>query len=598
MRYHGLDTLLGTSVSSRERAPMSPDEPKPPTDPDETEAASTPRHARERIGPYMILGTLGVGGMGIVYVAEQTEPIRRRVALKVIKHGMDSAQVIARFEAERQALALMDHPAIAKIYDAGATPDGRPYFAMEYVKGVPITEHCDREKLTNRERLELFIQVCEGVQHAHQKAVIHRDLKPSNVLVSVENGRSAVKIIDFGVAKALAQRLTERTLYTELGVMIGTPEYMSPEQAEMTGQDVDTRSDVYSLGVLLYQLLVGALPFDAKELRQAGFDEIRRKIREEEPPRPSARLSTLGDRSTESARRRRTDLPALRRELAGELDWITMRALEKDRARRYASPAELASDIGRQLRDEPVLARAPSTFYRVSKYVHRHGAAVTVTLVVLVVLGAGVMTTLWQARIGLRDWGSALQRGADRTTMDAQRKALLLPQFALYGCVTLALLAGVAYFSRATSRRLVGALAGGTTFMLVFVAQSSLADSMGWWRYAFTEMPVVPSLMFVSALVCYGAILGLLSWRVTRRFGWRGQLAVIGVMSVMGPIRDHLGAALTELIVIRPGAAPVMAWAILWACNVALLQGVMRLVAGAAAADRLARLSEPRYPAL
>ena len=576
---------------------MSPDEPTAPTDPDETEAqtASTPGLPRERIGPYTILGTLGEGGMGIVYAAEQTEPIRRRVALKVIKHGMDSAQVIARFEAERQALALMDHPAIAQIYDAGATPDGRPYFAMELVKGVPITEHCDRETLTVPERLELFIHVCEGVQHAHQKAIIHRDLKPSNVLVSVEDGRSTVKIIDFGVAKALAQRLTERTLYTELGVMIGTPEYMSPEQAEMTGQDVDTRSDVYSLGVLLYELLVGALPFEAKELRQAGFDEIRRKIREDEPPRPSARLSTLGDRSTESARRRRTDPMKLRRALAGDLDWITMRALEKDRARRYASPAELALDIGRQLRDEPVLARAPSNFYRLSKYVDRHGAAVAATLIVLVILCAGVMTTLWQARIGLRDWGAAAARGTDRSAVAAQRQTLLLPQFALYGCVTLALLAGVAYFSRATLRRLGGALAGGTTFMLFFLVQSRLADSMGWWRYAFAEMPVVPWLMFVGALVCYGAILGLFSWRTTRRFGWRGQIAFIGVMSVIGPVRDHLGAALTELIVITPGALPVIAWAILWACNVALLQGVMRLVAGPSAADRLARLPDTRY---
>src|SRR3989441_2605695 len=313
-----------------------PDDPRSPElrpSEEQTASSSPPDREHERIGPYMILEKRGEGGMGIVYLADQIEPVRRRVALKVIKHGMDTKQVIARFEAERQALALMDHPAIARIYDAGTTPSGGPYFAMEYVQGVPITEHCDRQKLTNRERLGLFLQICEGVQHAHQKAVIHRDLKPSNVLVSVQDGRPAAKIIDFGVAKAMEQRLVERTLFTELGMMIGTPEYMSPEQADMTGQDVDTRSDVYSLGVMLYELLVGALPFEPKELRQAGFDEIRRRSRQEDPPRPSVRLSSLGEGSTESARRRRTEPEALRRELLGDLDCITMRALEKDRAR-------------------------------------------------------------------------------------------------------------------------------------------------------------------------------------------------------------------------------------------------------------------------
>ncbi|MBZ5641001.1 MAG: protein kinase, partial [Acidobacteriia bacterium] len=240
-----------------------------------TEAAPIPAVGGQPIGPYRLLAKLGEGGMGVVYIAEQSEPVRRRVALKVIKQGMDTAKVVARFEAERQALALMDHPAIARIYDAGSTPEGRPYFAMECVPGVPINEHCDRQKLTNEERLDLFLQVCEGVQHAHQKAVIHRDLKPSNVLVSVQDGRAAVKIIDFGVAKAVSQRLTERTLYTELGAMIGTPEYMSPEQAEMTGQDVDTRTDVYSLGVILYELLVGALPRSARRL---DADQVIREL--------------------------------------------------------------------------------------------------------------------------------------------------------------------------------------------------------------------------------------------------------------------------------------------------------------------------------
>ena len=263
---------------------------EPPVDPDNTREASAPSEAKDRIGPYRLLQRLGEGGMGEVWLAEQVAPVRRHVALKVIKAGMDTAQVIARFEAERQALALMDHPAIAVVFDAGTTPEGRPYFAMEYVKGEPITTYCDRHRLATPQRLELFIQVCEGVQHAHQKGVIHRDLKPSNVLVAVQDERPVPKIIDFGVAKATTQRLTERTLYTELGVLIGTPEYMSPEQAEMTGLNIDTRTDVYALGVILYELLTGVLPFDRRTLFAKGLDEIRRTIREVEPPRPSAGL--------------------------------------------------------------------------------------------------------------------------------------------------------------------------------------------------------------------------------------------------------------------------------------------------------------------
>jgi non-specific serine/threonine protein kinase/serine/threonine-protein kinase len=356
----------------------------------------------QQFGPYRLLEKLGEGGMGEVWLAEQTEPVNRRVALKVIKQGMDTKQVVARFEAERQALAMMDHPAVAKVFDVGATPEGRPYFAMEHVHGVPITEFCDRHKLSNRERLELFIRVCEGVQHAHQKAIIHRDLKPTNVLVATQDGKRLPKIIDFGVAKATAQRLTERTVYTELGVLIGTPEYMSPEQAEMTGEDVDTRTDVYSLGVILYELLVGALPFDPKELRSGGYEGIRRKIREEEPHKPSTRLSTLGDRSTESAKLRRVDLPTLQRQLKGDLDWITMKALEKDRSRRYGSPMELAADVQRHLKHEPVLAGPPSAAYRARKYVRRHRFGVSVAgLAVLALIGFAVTMGVMARRIAL-----------------------------------------------------------------------------------------------------------------------------------------------------------------------------------------------------
>jgi len=329
-----------------------------------------------RIGPYSLLRRIGEGGMGEVWLAEQTGAVRRHVALKIIKQGMDTKQVLLRFEAERQALALMDHPYVAKVFDAGSTPAGRPYFAMEYVQGVPITDHCDRHRLTTRERLDLFMWLCEGVQHAHHKAIIHRDLKPSNVLVYMQDAQPVPKIIDFGVAKATAHRLTERTLFTELGVLIGTPEYMSPEQIAMSPIEVDTRTDVYSLGVLLYELLVGALPFEPEALRSEGLDGIRRVLREVEPRRPSARVSTLGgERSTEAARRRRVDVAALRRQLSGDLDWITMKALEKDRARRYGSPAELAADIRRHLSHEPVLASPPGMAYRARKFVRRHRLA-------------------------------------------------------------------------------------------------------------------------------------------------------------------------------------------------------------------------------
>jgi len=345
------------------------------------------------IGNYRLFQKLGEGGMGEVYEAEQLKPVRRKVAFKLIKWGMDTKQVVARFESERQALALMDHPNIARVLDAGATEQGRPYFVMECFKGVPITEYCDTHRLNIHKRFELFMQVCHGVQHAHQKGIIHRDIKPSNVLVAIQDHKPVPKIIDFGVAKATAQRLTERTVFTELGQLIGTPEYMSPEQAEMTSLDIDTRTDVYSLGALLYELLVGALPLDIRELRDLGFDEIRRKIREDEPPKPSTRLSTLGDASTLVTQNRKTDLAMLTKQLRGELDWITMKALEKDRTERYASPSELAADIVRYLKNEPVLACPPSTLYRLKKYIRRHKTGVAAAALVILAMLIGITGT-------------------------------------------------------------------------------------------------------------------------------------------------------------------------------------------------------------
>ena len=345
------------------------------------------------IGNYRIIQKLGEGGMGEVYEAEQTEPIRRRVALKIIKWGMDTKQVVARFESERQALALMNHPNIAKVFDAGATEQGRPFFVMECVKGMPISEYCDKHRLNTRQRLELFNQVCDGIQHAHQKGIIHRDIKASNVLVMIQDDKPVPKIIDFGVAKAIAQRLTEKSVFTEMGQLIGTPEYMSPEQAEMTGLDIDTRTDVYSLGVLLYELLVGVLPFESEDLRSVGFDEIRRKIREEEPPKPSTRLTTPGFDSAHALKSRQTDLSTLAKQLKGELDWITMRAMAKDRTQRYASASELAADVTRFLKHEPVMAGPPSAMYRLRKYVRRHKVGVAAGALVMAAMIIGITGT-------------------------------------------------------------------------------------------------------------------------------------------------------------------------------------------------------------
>jgi WD40 repeat protein/serine/threonine protein kinase len=353
------------------------------------------------IGPYKLLEQLGEGGFGVVFLAKQTQPVRRKVALKVLKPGMDTRQVVARFEAERQALALMDHPNIAKVHDGGSTASGRPYFVMELVEGVPITTFCDQNRLTPRQRLELFVSVCQAVQHAHQKGIIHRDLKPSNVLVTVHDTTPVVKVIDFGIAKALGQELTDKTLFTGFAQMIGTPLYMSPEQAGQGGLDIDTRADVYALGVLAYELLTGTTPFGPERLREAGYDEMRRIMREEEPPKPSTRISTLGQAAATVSANRRSESKKLGQLLRGELDWIVMKALEKDRNRRYESASAFAADVQRYLADEPVLACPPSAWYRFRKFARRNKRAlVTAALlgaVLLVAAAAVTASALWAA---------------------------------------------------------------------------------------------------------------------------------------------------------------------------------------------------------
>lgn len=392
-------------------------------------SALEPRGSFERagsvIGPYKLLEVIGEGGFGVVYLAEQTLPVRRRVAFKIIRPGMDSRAVLARFDAERQALALMSHPNVAKVFDAGSTPAegpgaGRPYFVMEHVKGLPITDYCDQNRLTIDQRLRLFMSVCDAVQHAHMKGIIHRDLKPSNILVSIaDTGEPRPVVIDFGIAKALSGRLTDHTIFTMRGELIGTPEYMSPEQAEMAETDIDTRSDVYALGVVLYELLTGALPFDPQVLRSAGIAALQRVIREQDPPRPSFRLTTMGPASAGVAAARRTDLPSLTSLLKRELEWILLKALRKDRRERYRSAAEFADDLGNFLTDRPVIAAPESPAYRARKFIRRNRALVAGAGAVVVALALGVAGIAWQAKLARDERDNAVAS----QTREAEQRA-------------------------------------------------------------------------------------------------------------------------------------------------------------------------------
>src|SRR4051794_344520 len=382
---------------------VAPD-PVPPSE--ETVDASPGKPARlfpahrppEQIGPFRVLEKIGEGGMGVVYKAEQREPVRRIVALKVIKLGMDSKEVVARFEAERQALAMLAHPNVARVFEAGMTENGRPFFAMEHVPGMPLTQYCEERQLTTRQRLDLFIPICQAVQHAHQKGIIHRDLKPTNILVTLVDGNPVPKVIDFGIAKATNQALTQHTLFTQTGALIGTPEYMSPEQAQTSGLDVDTRTDIFSLGVILYELLTGTLPLDAKSLREAGLDGMARLIKTAEPQRPSTRLTApAGAAKPPTSAGRTRDLRTIERELRGDLDWIVLKAIEKDRSRRYETANALAMDIRRHMDNEPVVARPPSTTYRLQKAFRRNRVVFVASGLVVAALLSGVCVSAWLA---------------------------------------------------------------------------------------------------------------------------------------------------------------------------------------------------------
>ncbi|MCM2373763.1 serine/threonine protein kinase [Aporhodopirellula aestuarii] len=425
----GGDAELRASVDALLQAHEAPDHAldRPPV---EVPKIDFPHHIGSKIGPYRLMEQIGEGGFGLVFVAQQEHPVRRKVALKIVKPGTGTKEVLARFEAERQAVAMMDHPNIAKVFDAGVTDDGRPYFVMELVRGVPISEFADAHQMPIRDRLELFKNVCTAVHHAHQKGVIHRDIKPSNVMVTLHDDRPVVKVIDFGVAKAIGQSLTDKTIYTRFFSMIGTPLYMSPEQAEMSGLDVDTRSDIYSLGVLLYQLLVGETPFDRERLDSAGLDEMRRIIREEDPPRPSQRLTTLNARMTTVSNARRLDVKRLTSTLRGDLDWIVMKALEKDRNRRYDSAAAMANDISRHLTEQPIQARPPTLSYQLLKFARRQRVAIATFSLVALAMMIGTGASIWQMRVAYheRDLKEVALREATQAKRDVERFAAVVTE--------------------------------------------------------------------------------------------------------------------------------------------------------------------------
>jgi serine/threonine protein kinase len=549
--------------------------------PFESEEHSIPRMEGRRIGAYQVLREIGRGGMGAVYLCSRADDVfHKQVAIKIVRPSVRSAALLRRFRREREILASLDHPNIARLLDGGSTEEGLPYFVMEYVDGVRIDSWCNQKKLNVTERLKLFRYVCAAVQYAHQHLVVHLDLKPSNILVKSDG---TVRLLDFGIARLLQPEREEgapfRTSTSTLQCM--TPEYASPEQIK--GMPISTTSDVYSLGVVLYGLLTGHQPY---RMNSRILHEIVRVICEEDPAQPSTIVTEVeevavaeGSDATrltpEIVSAVREGSPArLKRRLEGDLDNIVLKALQKEPVRRYDSVEQFNDDLGRHLDGLPVRARRDTFIYRMMKFVRRNQAGVAAAVFAAVMLATSIFALLWQERLAIH----------------ADRQRLLLPQFVLYSCANLAALGFAVYLSRATLRRLLGTLAGAAAFTFVGSELARVAHSLGWWRYALSDITPLPLTLLELNVLFYAALLALINWRVNRRFGWRGQLIFIGVMGLHGPARDYVGAAATELIIITPGITPFLGWAIFWMCGIAVMQAVMRLVAGDARSDTLARM--------
>jgi serine/threonine protein kinase len=535
----------------------------------EFEEEVIPRMEGRRVGAYQVLREIGRGGMGAVYLCSRVDgAFHKQVAIKIVRPAQASATLIRRFHQEREILASLDHPNIARLFDAGTTEDGMPYFVMEYVEGQTIDSWCNERKLNVSARLELFHSVCSALQYAHQNLVVHLDLKPGNILVTSEG---IVKLLDFGIARLLQPHGEEGAPTYTMTLLQGmTPEYASPEQVQ--GKPISTASDVYSLGVVLYELLTGHRPY---RMKSRILLEVARVISEEEPTRPSMIVTQSEEIATPGAVSEvREGSPArLRRRLEGDLDNILLKVLRKEPARRYGSAEQFNDDLRKHLEGLPVSARRDTLSYRLEKFVRRNWAGLAAAGFVAATLLAGVITTLWQARLALQ----------------GQRQSLLVPQMVLYAYADIALFGAAVYFSRPTIRRLLGAFAGAAVFLLLFHQLVWAAHLIGWWDYALTDMPPMPVFLPALGLPCWGTMLALISWRVTRRFGGRGQLAFIGIMSIEGVLRDRIGAAATGLMVFASGMIPLIGHAIIWALSVVAMQVVMRLVAGAARSDRLTR---------